>query len=220
MTLESSKNLGGIGAILLLVGAIGFFFSPYVLAALGLVGTILILVALHGLANFYREGSIFNNALYGVIVAIVGIVIAGVIVFAVVLSNITALIDQFYPGWNGDWASLAGMTPNTTNIDYTALIPFITGLAAVWVVMWIFAIVFSFLVRRSLKAVTAKSTVNMFGTAGLLLLIGGLLTVIFIGWALMWIAALLLAVAFFQLKPQEQAPSMAPVTYPPPPTPV
>jgi len=41
----------------------------------------------------------------------------------------------------------------------------------------------------------------MFSTAGLLLLIGAVLTIIVIGVIVVWIAMILLAVAFFSIKP-------------------
>ena len=63
LTLESSKTLGGIGAILLFIGVIPFIQYSWVI---GIIGAILILVALRGLANYYKEGGIFSNALYGV----------------------------------------------------------------------------------------------------------------------------------------------------------
>ena len=47
------------------------FFGTYT-AVLGLVGLILVMVALKGLADHYGEKGTFNNALYGVILAIVG----------------------------------------------------------------------------------------------------------------------------------------------------
>jgi uncharacterized membrane protein len=214
MTLESSKNLGGIGAILLFIGVIALFVQP-LLAIIGLVGVILILVALHDLASYYKESGIFNNALYGVIAGIVGVVVVVVGVVAVILSSLTDFLYQLYPGWNGDWASLSGLTPNT-NIDFTTLYSFFAGIFAVLVILWIFAIIAAFFVRRSLKQVSDKSNVGMFGTAGLLLLIGAIIPVI--GLILMWIAVLLLAIAFFNLKPEEQP--MATATSPPPPTPV
>jgi uncharacterized membrane protein len=68
--------------------------------------------------------------------------------------------------------------------------------------------------RRSLKQVSDKSTVGLFGTAGLLLLIGAFLTIVFIGFILMWVAALLIAIAFFQLKSGE---SIVSQQTPPPP---
>jgi uncharacterized membrane protein len=212
MTLESSRTLGGIGAILMFIGII-----PYIsyFGIIELIGLILVLVGLYGLGNYYHESGIFRNALYGVAAGIVGAVVAAVAVFAVVLSNITDLITQLYPGWTpGDWASIQGMTPNTSNLDPTALFPLIAGILVVFVVLWVFAIIATFFMRRSLKQVSNKSTVGLFGTAGLLLLIGAFLAIVFIGFILMWVAALLIAIAFFQLKPGE---SIVSQQTPPPP---
>lgn len=211
MTFESSKTLGGIGAILLFIGVIPFVQYIWVI---GLVGAILVLYALHDFANYYRERGIFSNAIYGVAIAVVGGIIAGILALAVVLSNIKDLVTQLYPGWNGDWSTLQGMTPNTTNIDPSAIYPLIAGLLVVLVIVWVFAIIAAFFIWRSLKQVSNKSTVGLFGTAGLLLLIGAIIPII--GLLLMWISALILAIAFFTLKPQEQPLAAAPS--PPPPT--
>lgn len=220
MNIETSKNLGGIGAILLFIGAIPLVQYLWVVSV---VGAILVLVALNGFANHYRERGIFNNALYGVIAGIVGGVAAVAVAFTVILTNLENLITELYPGWTpGDWASLQGMpTPDPSNIDITQIVPFLLGVLAVVVIVWIFAIIAAFFVRRSLKQVSDKTTVGLFGTAGLLLLIGaGLIVVFGIGFILMWIAALVLAVAFFTMKPAEVAPLPAATSYPPPPTPV
>src|SRR5665647_2341631 len=172
MNLESAKNLGGIGAILLFIGVIPLVQYIWVI---GLVGVVLVLVALHGFANYYRERGIFRNAIYGVAVAVVGGIIAGILALAVVLSNLKDLVTQLYPGWNGDWSTLQGMTPNTTNIDPSAIFPLIGGLLVVLVIVWVFAIIAAFFIWRSLKQVSNKSSVGLFGTAGLLLLIGAII---------------------------------------------
>ena len=65
MTLESSKNLGGVGALLIFI-TLPLLFLPRVggfALILPLIGTILLLVALKGFADYYREAGIFNNAL-------------------------------------------------------------------------------------------------------------------------------------------------------------
>ncbi len=213
MTFESSKTLGGIGAILMFIGI--FPLINYY-GILELVGIVLVLVALHGLADYYKEGRIFSNTLYGLIVGIVGGIIAAVATLYTVLTSLTDLLKQIYPGWNGDWSTLQGMTPNTSNIDASTIYPLVAGILAVLVIVWVFAIVTAFFVRRSLKQVSAKSNVGLFGTAGLLLLIGAIIPLL--GLILIWIAILLLAIAFFQMKPPPQEPQMATAAYPPPPT--
>jgi uncharacterized membrane protein len=205
MTLESSKTLGGIGAILMFVGIFPFI-SYY--GIVELVGAVLILVGLHGLASYYRESSIFNHAIYGVLVGIVGGIIAGVAAVVSVLASFTNLLHQIYPGWNGDWATLQGMTPNTTNLDTSTIFPLVAGILAVLVIVWIFAIIGAFFIWRSLKQVSSKSNVGLFGTAGLILLIGAIIPIF--GLILMWISALLLAIAFFTMKAHEQPMAAAP----------
>jgi uncharacterized membrane protein len=60
---------------------------------------------------------------------------------------------------------------------------------------------------RALGTLSTKSGVGLFSTAGLLLLIGAVLIVLFgIGLILIWISALLLAIAFFQLRAQQAPP--------------
>jgi uncharacterized membrane protein len=199
MTFETSKTLGGIGAILIFVGVFPLINTYGIVE---IIGAILVLYALHDFANIYRERGIFSNALYGIVVAIVGGVVTAVLAFAVVISNLKDLVTQIYPGWNGDWSTLQGMTPNSSNLDPSAIFPLIEGLIAVLVIVWIVAIIASFFVYRSLKQVSNKSNVGLFGTAGLLLLIGAIIPIF--GLILMWISALLLTIAFFTLKSPEQ----------------
>jgi uncharacterized membrane protein len=217
MTLESSKNLGGIGALLMFIG-----IFPYInyFGIVELIGAILVLVALHGFGSYYKEGGIFSNALYGIGAGIVGIVAAVAIGIAVVLPNITDFLTKIYPSWNGDWStisSFSGMTPNTSNIAIGDIIPFISAAIVVFVILWLFAIIATFFVRRSLKQLSAKTNVGLFSTAGLLLLIGAVLIILFgLGFILIWIATLILAIAFFTMHPQPAQPTMTTATSPPP----
>jgi uncharacterized membrane protein len=221
MNFETSKNLGGIGALLIFIGVIASFFSVPYIGIINLIGIIMVLVALHGLSNYYGDRSIFKNALYGFITAIVGGIIAvGIAVIAVIanLSNIKTLIQTIYPSWNGEWSSLSGLsglTPDTSNLNPQDILPLIAGflvvILAVLAILWIFTVIASVFVRRSLKQVAFKSNIGLFGTAGLLLLIGAVLIIVFgLGAILMWIAALLLAIAFFQLKPNPPATNVSP----------
>jgi len=212
MTFDSDKNLGGIGAILMFIGLIPIPGSQPFLGILTLVGLILVLVALHGFANYYKESGIFNNYIYGIVAGIVGIVIAGIVVVVAVLTNLKNLLDQIYPTWNGDWTKLSGLTPNTSNITWSVVQPLLEGLILALVVLWIFIIILAFFTRRSLKTLSAKANVHLFSTAASLLLVGAFLTIILIGFLLMWIAILLMAIAFYQIHPQlgQPAATMAP----------
>jgi uncharacterized membrane protein len=205
MTLETSKTLGGVGALLMFIGVIPFV-SYY--GIIELIGVILVFIALYNLAGYYNERGIFNNALYGLVAGIVGGVIAGVVVVYAVLTSLTDFLYQLFPTWNGDWTALSGLTPDTSNINPADILPFVGGILAALAILWIFAIISSFFVRRSMKSLSAKSSVGLFSTAGLLLLIGAVLIIAAgIGLILIWVSALLLAIAFFTMKPQAPQPT-------------
>ena len=205
MAIETSKTLGGIGAILMFIGVIPVINTYGVIE---LIGLILVMVALYNLASYYTERGIFNNALYGLIAGIVGGVIAVGAVIITVLSSLTDFLYEIFPTWNGDWAALSGLTPDATNLTLDAIVPFLTGLFVALIVLWVFGIISFFFVRRSLVSLSAKSSVGLFSTAGLLMFIGAVLIIAFgIGLLLIWIGLLILAIAFFQLRPQQTAPT-------------
>jgi uncharacterized membrane protein len=203
MAIETSKTLGGIGAILMFIGVIPIINTYGVIE---LIGLILVMVALYNLGSYYAERRIFNNAFYGLIAGIVGGVIAVGAVIITVLSSLTDFLYEVFPSWNGDWAAISGLTPDPTNLTLDAIVPFLTGVFVALLVLWVFGIISFYFVRRSLISLSAKSGVGLFSTAGLLMLIGAVLIIaIGIGLLLIWIALLILAIAFFQLRPQQTA---------------
>ena len=209
MTMETSKILGGIGAILMFIGAPAFFATYAFGAIIALVGLILVMVAAYNFGNYYAETGIFNNALYGLIAGIVGVVIAGVTLAFAVLTSLTDFLQTIYPTWNGqDWTAIQGLTPDLTNMTFDAVLPFVVGILAALLILWVFAIIATFFVRRSLVKLSAKSGVGLFSTAGLLMLVGAFLIIAFgLGLILIWIGALIIAIAFFTMKPQESQPA-------------
>jgi uncharacterized membrane protein len=216
MTLETSKNLGGIGALLMFMGVI-----PYInyFGILEIIGLILVLIALHGFGSFYKEEGIFNNALYTTITGIVGVVVAAAIGIAIVLPNVKDFLMKLYPSWNGNWSSissLSGMTPNTSNIAIGDVLPFISAAIVVFVILWVFAIIAMFFARRSLTRLSAKTDFGLFSTTGLLLLIGAVLIIALgLGLLIIWISTLILAIAFFTMHTQPPQPTTTAATSPP-----
>jgi uncharacterized membrane protein len=210
MEIGTSKILGGVGALLMFIGIL-----PYVnyFGVIELVGLVLVMVALYNLGSHYGEGGIFNNALYGLILGIVGGVVSIAVVIITVLTSLTDFLYTLFPDWNGDWTALSGLTPDPSNLSLESLAPFLVGLFAVLIILWVFSIIAAFFIRRSFGTLSAKSGVGLFSTAGLLLLIGAVLIVLFgIGLILIWISALLLAIAFFQIRPQEAQPTTSAAT--------
>jgi uncharacterized membrane protein len=203
LNFETSKNLGGVGAILMFIGfiipaAIGGFGS-----LLSLVGLILTLVGLKGLADYYNESGIFNNFLYGTIAGIVGVVIAGATVIFAIFTMLEDFIYTVFPTWNGDFSTLPGLTPDVSAIDPTAIFPFFAAILIVLVILFFTAIIVAIFMRKSLNSLSVKAGVGLFGTTGLLLLIGAVLTIIIIGLLLIWISMLIMAIAFFSMRPQQ-----------------
>ncbi|MCL1977868.1 MAG: DUF996 domain-containing protein [Candidatus Bathyarchaeota archaeon] len=215
MNLETSKLLGGIGALLMFLGGITLYIGYY-FGILEIVGIILVLLSLHSLANFYGNRGIFNNALFGVLAAVIGAIISVVVTVVAVLASLKDFLYQVFPGWDGNYASLQNLTPDTANFDPSTVTAFLIGILLVLVVVWVFAIISAFFVRRSLKELSVRSGSGLFATAGLLMLIGAVLTVILIGVILVWISALILAIAFFTMKEPEPVPPPVTTASPPP----
>jgi len=189
MTLESDKTLGGVGALLVVIGFLGFFASGYV-AILALIGMIITLIALKGMADHYNEAGIFNNALYGVITLIIGVV-AFIATLVVVILMALSSIDI-------DWTNPAAIQAYFT--DFTNIWNIIGAAIGALVVLFVFTIVSAIFFRKSLISLSAKSGEKIFETAGLLWLIGAVLTIILIGFVLIGIAWILIAVGFFSIK--------------------
>jgi uncharacterized membrane protein len=204
MTLESNKTLGGVGALLMVLGP---FLGVYTVV-IGLIGLILVLIALKGLSDHYNEAGIFNNALYGVIMVIVGgVIFVAVIVVAAI--DLLSTLGIEVANW-GDWAAFQRINwQDLMTLDI--LWPYIAAILGGLVVLFVFVVVAAIFLRRSLNTLAAKTGVSMFSTTGLVLLIGAVLTIVAIGFLLLWIALILLTVAFFSIRTQ--------TAQPPPPTP-
>lgn len=91
MSLESSKTLGGIGAILLAI--------PF----LNLVGIILVLIAMKGMSEYYEDEGIFKNALYGFVLGFIGVIglIVFILMFALGFAGISSTISPGVVQYSG-----------------------------------------------------------------------------------------------------------------------
>lgn len=199
MTFESSKNLSAIGALLLVIGAvIGFAWSFS--GILSLIGIILLLIGLKGLANFYKEDGIFTNALYSVIIIIVGFIVG---IGITIVSAVAALADLGIDWANiEDWANIGTeVTTVVTDFDFSAIISLLGALLIGLIIFYIVLIVAMFFFRKSMNQLSSKSGIGLFSTAGLLMLLGAVIPIV--GILLIWIGAIIVTIAFFQMKQQE-----------------
>ena len=198
MSFDLSKNLSAVGALLLVIGFVGIIVNGAV-GILSIIGVILLLIGMKGLANFYNDQGIFNNALYSVITAIVGSVVA---FFAVAISAVAALASLGIDFANiEDWASIGSdIGAIFADMNFNAIWAFIGAVLVGLVILFVVVIISMYFGRKSLDKLALKSKIGLFGTAGLLMLIGAVLTIVLVGLIIIWIGLILVTVAFFQLK--------------------
>ena len=195
---EYSKTLAIEGSILLLLSLI-----PYVGWVLGIVGVVLLLRSMKEFSNYYQDEKIYQDSLTGVKYYIVAIVAAAVAIAAITL---------------GVW-SATGFTPDFV---FTAgfgigLVAFLAGL----VVAFVFYVLASSHLKRTFNTLAQKSGEASFTTAGTLLWIGSILTIIGVGLILIFIAWIFATIGFFTMKSrqyQQYTPQPNGYGYTPPPT--
>jgi len=184
---SEAKTLGGVGAILVLLS-----FVPTVGALFGIAGFIMVLVAVKYIADDLKDKKIFNNMILAVLLAIVGIAVGSVVVIGTVVN---AFLNGYFNGTN-----FAPSTAVTTAQWVTFGTAIGLGLLAAWA-MFLASAVY---LRRSYTTIGTKLNVNMFGTAGLLYLIGAATTIVAVGFLVLLVAQILTAVAFWSIPVAQQ----------------
>jgi uncharacterized membrane protein len=169
--------MGGIGSWLMVAGFIGqivslaqLLFPNFALLGLGsltgvfsLVGFILFLVAMYGFSKDYKNNAIFDNLLYGLVVAIVTGVVAFALIFLFFLFNFNSIIPNVSPAVVRPIA----VAPSVSLI----LRPILPAVALP-------AIASAFFTMRAFNRLAENSKVESFKTAGKVLVIGALLSLI------------------------------------------
>jgi uncharacterized membrane protein len=141
-----------------------------------------------GLSDYYRDESIYKSALKGLIFGIIGIIA----VSAFSLLN------------------LLGGLITTPVLGAFAIVGGIIFFIVLLVVAFIFYLLMALNFRKAFNTLAERSGENNFRTAGTLLFWGAILTLIFVGLLLIWIAWLIAALAFFSMK---LAPTQPPQQY-------
>ena len=196
MTFESSKYFSAVGALLIVIGAVVGFVISFS-GILSLVGIILVLIGVKGLANFYKEQGIFNNTLYSMITIVVGCVVS----VGVIAASAVAALADLGVNWANleDWANIGTDVANVVaDFDLSVIGALLGALLIGLVILWVAFIVSMYFLRKSMNQLSEKSGVGMFGTAGLLVLIGAVIPGV--GLLLIWIGFILATAAFFQMR--------------------
>lgn len=161
---------------------------------MGIIGIILLFIGMKGMGDYYKEPGIYQNALWGFVFGIIALIaLAGGIV-SIIFGGIFSSATFGFAG--------IGL----------ALI----GVIVTLVIVFIFYVLAAMYFKKAFSLLAQKTGEHSFETAGSLLWIGAILTIIFgIGLILIFIAWIFATIGFFA------APSR-PNTYaqPPPPTPV
>ena len=185
--LSDAKTLGGIGSILVLLTV-----APSVGWILGIVGFIMILVAISKISQAVNDKKIYDNMLASVILAIGAIAVGAL----TVIGSIYKVLGM---------GSFVGpdfvLSSNITTGDWIGLVATAAGgIIAVWLILLVSAV----FIRRSFNSIASKLNIKMFETAGLVYLIGAATAIIGVGFILLFVAEILLVVSFFEINPVQE----------------
>jgi len=176
----NAKILGGVGAILMLVGG----FVPT--GILSIVGLILVFLAIKQISDTFNDQPIFKNFLFFVILNIV----ATVALVGIIFVSIGGL--SYYSTFTSGEVT-----------DISAIFEDLAGTLAIcllgWIIFWILNVIGSLYLRKSFNSIAQHTKVDLFKTTGFVYFIGAILLIIGIGAFVILIADILMIIAFFKL---------------------
>jgi len=129
------------------------------------------------------------------------IVVGCVVSIGVIAASAVAALADLGINWANieDWANIGTDVANVlTDFDLSVIGALVGALLIGLVILWVAFIISMYFLRKSMNQLSEKSGVGLFGTAGLLVLIGAVIPVI--GLLLIWIGFILATAAFFQMK--------------------
>jgi uncharacterized membrane protein len=154
------------------------------------IGYILIIIAVKDIADYLQDRSIFNNVLIAAVAGIIGAIAGAVVIVGVVTTAFVLGVSSF--------------------------LGIVTGL----LIVWVFLIASAIFLRRAYATIAERLGVGLFRTAATLYLVGAALTIVFVGFILLFIAEILQAISYFSIPEQftTQATGWAPGSAVPPPS--
>ena len=181
MTIESNRTLGGVGAILTLIGVFSQITSLFhyifpnspgislisigvggVFGFLAIVGFLLFLIAMYGFSKDYNEHRIFSNLLYGIVITIIAVVVVTIIAVLIILFNFSTLFPNL-----GSSTSSAQMSSSFSK-TFSSISPFFSLVGVIWIAF----------VVRAFNSLSDKSKVPLFRTGAKVLLAGALANIV------------------------------------------
>ena len=195
-TLTRARFLGVAGSLLLLVS-----LAPDAGPILLLVGWIFILMAVRDISEITGDRPIYTNMRYAVGLAIVGAISAILLIVSAIFSLIGTL--GLTKGLETPGFPFPGGLP-----DPATFLSFFVGIILGLVVIWIIFLASALFLRRSFNSMASRLNVEAFKTASLLYLIGAGLTIVLVGFILIFIAEVYMVMAFSSIE--EKSPSSQP----------
>ena len=183
--LSNIKTIGKVGALLTLLGG----FIPFIGPIIGIVGFVLVLIAVKSISELVKDNDIFKNYLIDFILSIISIVMILVIMLIGFInvggfSWLTSLQDINIQDLSTFWDFFGGI------IEY-AIMALIVG--------WILWVIGAIYLRRSYNSIAKHTNVSLFRTTGTVYLIGALTTIILIGFVILFVGRIIEVIAYFSL---------------------
>jgi len=181
---SAAKTLGGIGAILVFLSLV-----PYVGAVFGVLGFIMVLVAVKYIADDLNERKVFSNMMVAVFLSTAGILVGSLVVLGTVIS---AFANGYFSGASNYFAPSASVTA-------AQWVTFGTEIGLGLFGAWVFFLASSVFLRRSYKTIGSRLNIGNFGRAGSLYLAGAATTIVGVGFVILLVAQVLTAAAFLSI---------------------
>ena len=183
--LSNAKVFGGIGALLILIGL--FVSGPGVI--LGIVGFVLVFIAVKKISELTKDEEIFRNYLMHFILGIITIIALFVI-----------MLVAFGAAGGFTWLSSLE-SAEITDFDsfWTYFGSLIGACILALIVAWILSIIAALYLRKSYNRIAKHTKVDLFKTTGTVYFIGAITIIIVIGFLILFIAKIIEIIAYFSL---------------------
>jgi len=183
INISTQKMLGGIGALLILLGVV-----PGIGTLLLIVGGVLLIVSIYQISNMLKKPAIFNKFIIGFVLGLSGWVIAlffGLLSFLGVF-GLAGLLHAYF--------AIAAIFGMGIGIFFAIILVYILFIAA------------TYFYKKAYSMLANALNHKLFSTAGLLMFIGAITIILFgLGAILLFIGWIILAVAFFTAPEEVEA---------------
>ncbi len=199
MDLRNAKTIGGIGTILLCLS-----FIPAIGVLFAIPGVILVLVSLNEIARKLNESRIFNNYLISVILNVISVLVAVTSLVYTAFLFMSFVIKLPFE----EFSNVSPEVLFNRIFSQGELLSFMESFGKwLWIVLLVLVIIYilmvvsGYFIKTSLNEVGEKLNDSNFKTAGLLIFLGNLLSILFgLGFIIVFVGDIFLAIAFFSMK--------------------